>query len=150
MKDSKGHGSDKRGAHAGGVNKVGRSVSKNVLDMIRNNPHGFSITLDGDQPKGGYMVASPGHSEIHSTDELASDRGPAIVNSYASAHADALAEPGAHIGGWTDPETGKTYLDVSHNIANRQAAIAAGRQRNQIAIYDVKHGTDIKTGGTGE
>ena len=149
-KDAKGHGSDARGAHASGVNKVGQPVHPNVLDTIRKNPNGFSVSLNGSQPKAGYMVAVPGHTEQHDASDIAGAKGASIIQGYASAHADALAEPGAHIGGWTDPDTSKVVLDVSHNIPNRQQAISAGRQRNQKAIYDVARGKDIKTGGTGE
>ena len=147
MKDAKGHGSD---AHQTGVNKVGKPLLQKVLDTIRNNPEGFSVTLEGDQPKSGYMVALPGHSEILNAGDLHSERGPSIINGYVAAHAGALMQPGAHIGGWHDPDSGKVYLDVSHNIPGRFQAIQAGITRNQKAIYDVKRGKDIKTGGTGE
>ena len=152
MKDPKGHGSDARGAHSGGVDKIGQPIKLHpkVLDAIRNQPNGFSVTLEGKQPTSGYMVANPGHSEIHNPDDIASERGPGIIQNYVMAHAGALMEPGAHIGGWTDPESKKTYLDVSHNIPGRFSAIQAGIDRNQKAIYDVKRGKDIKTGGTGE
>lgn len=146
MKDPKGHGSD---AHSTGVDQIGKPVSAKVLDIIRKNPNGFSVTLNGDQPKAGYMVASPGHSEILNANDLHSERGPAIIQGYASTHAAVLAEPGAHIGGWHDPDSGKVYLDVSHNIPGKFSAIQAGINRNQKAIYDVKRGKDIKTGGTG-
>jgi hypothetical protein len=147
MKDAKGHGSD---AHSSGVNKVGQPVSQKVLDTIRSNPNGFSVTLGGEQPKGGYMVSMPGHSMILDANELAGPNGAKIIQDYVSSHADALAEPGAHIGGWTHGETGKTYLDVSHNIPSRAVAVQAGRQRNQIAIFDVKRGKEINTGGDGK
>jgi len=150
MKDAKGHGSDPRGAHSGGVQKVGQPVSQKVIDIIRSNPGGFSTTLAGQQPTSGYMVSLPGHTQILDAKELAGPRGPEIVNAYAAAHANVLKEPGAHVGGWTDKESGKTYLDVSHNIANREAAIKAGQARNQIAIWDVAKSDEIRTGGTGE
>jgi hypothetical protein len=62
MKDAKGHGSNPRGgdgggAHSSGVSRIGQPVSSAVLDTIRQNPDGFSVSLNGDQPKSGYMVA---------------------------------------------------------------------------------------------
>lgn len=147
MKDAKGHGSD---AHSTGVNKIGKPLLQKVLDTIRNNPNGFSVTLNGEQPKRGYMVALPGHSEILHAGDLHGPNGPSIINGYVTAHAGALAAPGAHIGGWHDPDTNQVYLDVSHNISGRAIAIQAGRDRNQKAIYDVKRGKDIRTGGSGE
>jgi hypothetical protein len=146
MKDAKGHGSD---AHQAGVNQVGQAVHPKVLDAIRSNPNGFSVTPQGETPKGGYMVAVPGRTQIVNAEDLAGPHGPHIVGSFVAQHAGVLATPGAHIGGWTDKETGLTHLDISHNIPTRPAAIQAGRERNQIAIYDVKRNKEIRTGGTG-
>ena len=171
MKDAKGHGSNARGAggkstllgarlmaafapshqtrapaaHGIGVNGIGHPVvSPKALDVIRKNPSGFSVTIHGETPTSGHMVALPGRSRIINGKPALHD-----VDEYARANADVLRQPGAHIGGWHNESEGKTYLDVSHNIADRNAAIAAGRARNQIAIWDVKHGKEIPTGGDG-
>ena len=116
MKDAKGHGSDPRGgAHSTGVESIGRPVafSPKVLDIVRNNPGGFSVTPDGKQPSDGFMVSLPGHTQIVNESDLSGPKGAQILNDYGQAHAGALAQPGAHVGGWTDKESGKTYLDVS-------------------------------------
>ena len=152
MKDAKGHGSDPRGgAHSSGVESVGRqvTVSPKVLETIRNSPGGFSITPDGQQPTNGYMVSIPGHSQIVSESDLAGPRGKDIMDSYAKTHSDALSQPGAHFGGWTDKEAGKTYLDVSQNIPKLATAYSLGVNRNQIAIWDVAGSKEIPTGGRG-
>jgi hypothetical protein len=151
MKDAKGHGSDPRGGgstHQNGVKHVG--VSDAVLNMIRSNPHGFSVTLDGKTPSGGYMVSLPGSSRIVRAADLAGENGRGIINDFAVRNAGALMQPGAHIGGWTDRHSGRTYLDVSQNIPGRFNAIQEGKKRNQIAIYDVRRGREIRTGGTGK
>lgn len=137
------------GRHSSGTNQVGRNhVSDRVLDVIRNNPHGFSVTADGIQPTKGYMVAVPGRTKMLALNAMHSEAAHAIVNDYARANADILKTPGAHIGGWQDK--GKVYLDVSHNVTNQRAAVKAGKAGNQIAIWDVKRKREIRTGGTGK
>jgi hypothetical protein len=152
MKDAKGHGSDARGAHAQGVEKVGRPIplSPKVLDVIRNNPGGFSVTPTGRQPKSGFMVSIPGHTQILDAKALRGPNRQEVIRHYAEQHADALSHPGAHIGGWTHEGEGKVYLDVSHNVRSKAAAIQKGVLHNQIAVWDVKHSKEIMTGGTGK
>jgi hypothetical protein len=155
MKDAGGHGSDTRGgpqqpAHQSGVNKVGNRITPAVLDVVRNNPGGFSVTPNGTSPTGGYMVSLPGHSLIVNEADLAGPKGRDILEGYAQQHAQALAQSGAHLGGWTDKASGKTYLDVSQNVSRASHAIKLGKERNQIAVWDVKRSREVKTGGTGE
>lgn len=139
-------------AHQNGVGKVGQpsGLSDRVLDVVRSNPNGFSVTPTGEQPSKGYMVSLPGHSKVLSDNELHGPGAKDILNSYASEHAEALRTPGAHIGGWRDSASGKTYLDISHNIPRQREAVKAGKARNQIAVWDVKRSREIRTGGTGE
>lgn len=151
MKDAKGHGSNKRGTHAAGTDRVGNiALHPRVLGTITKNPNGFSVKpSSGAQPRTGFMVSLPGRTQIVSAADLRGARGKALLQAYARAHSDALSQPGAHLGGWTDKASGKTYLDISHNISTRQAAVKTGRARNQIAIWDVKRRREIRTGGTG-
>lgn len=150
-KDQGGHGSNPRGTHASAVNTIGQrpAVDPRVIDAIRKNPDGISITPSGSQPSTGYMVSLPGHTQITNASDIQGPNGPKIISDYASQHSSALATPGAHIGSWTDSGSGKTYLDVSHNVQDRDEAVRLGKQRNQIAIWGMKEG-EIKTGGTGE
>lgn len=152
MKDAKGHGSNKRGTHSAGIQKATRQVrvAPDVLDHIQKNPGGFSITPRGKTPTDGFMVSLPGRTRIVSEEDLRGPMGKRILADYAKQHSDVLRQPGAHIGGWTDKATGKTYLDVSQNIKNQDRAVAAGKAHNQIAIWDVKHGKEVNTGGTGD
>lgn len=139
------------GSHAAGINNVGKaSVSDRVLDVIRKNPGGFSVTPKGDIPSKGYMVSMPGRSLILGDNELHGKAAQGIINDYARKNADVLKMPGAHIGGWRDNDTGKTHLDVSHNIPRVRDAVKAGKARNQIAIWDVKRSREIRTGGSGD
>lgn len=152
MKDAKGHGSNKRGLHSSAVDRVGNiPLHPNVLDMIRKNPSGFSVKpTNGRAPTSGYMVSLPGHTKIVTEAQLSGPNAPALLQQYAREHAGVLQQPGAHIGGWTDSNTGKTHLDVSHNIRDRTKAKRAGQRQNQIKIWDVKRAREIATGGTGD
>ncbi len=155
MKDEKGHGSDARGGeadHQSGVKVLGREipVASKVLDIIRNSPNGFSVTPSGSVPTSGYMVSLSGHSAYVPLGALAGPRAREIIQNYVNANAALFANQSAHIGGWHDTNAGHVVLDVSHNMQNRTEAIRTGRDRNQIAIYDIKHGKEIKTGGTGD
>ena len=86
-----------------------------------------------------YSVAlHPENSKV--VDELT----PAVLDAYKAEH------PGQNIGTWKDPDTGKTWLDTPTTIADRDAAIAAGKAANQKAIYHLGTGETIPTGGTGE
>ncbi len=81
--------------------------------------------------------------------ELTGPRAVEIAIEYARNHSSALRQPGATLGGWTNKAESKTYLDVSQNINDREAAVNAGKARNQIAIWDVKS-AEIPSGGTGK
>lgn len=152
MKDALGHGSNPRGEHSGKIDQLGepKLVHPKVLSHIQKNPGGFSIDPEGRKPRSGFMVSLPGHTLKVNESDLAGPTGSAILERYAQLHSDVLSQRGAHLGGWTDKETGTTHLDISHNIRDRKEAIRAGRARNQIAIWDVKRGKEIRTGGRGD
>jgi hypothetical protein len=152
MKDALGHGSEGRGLHAGGVNKIGNlAVHPNALRTIQKNPWGASVKPQtGVSPTTGYMVSVPGRTQSPTSAALAGPQGAGIIRDYARTNSDLLQQPDAHIGSWTDDKTGKTHLDVSHNIQDRTEAIAAGRRGNQISIWDVARKKLINTGGTGD
>jgi SPP1 gp7 family putative phage head morphogenesis protein len=72
------------------------------------------------------------------------------VRQFMERNRDLLTQPGHAVGAWRDPESGKTYLDVSIVTEDRDHAVSLGRQHNQISIFDFKSGNTIDTGGTGE
>lgn len=139
------------GPHAAGVNGVGKpAVTKRAIDAILKAPGGISVTPDGKSPKDGYMVAVQGRTTILNGHELLTNDAPHVISEFARKNADLLGKPGAHIGVWKDDKSGKVYLDVANNVHGKFTALKAGKAANQIAIYDVKRGREIRTGGTGE
>jgi hypothetical protein len=147
MKDALGHGSN---AHTSGIAKIGKmALHPRAISLIAKADGSVKPTT-GKSPASGYMVSIPGHTQIVDADALRGMHASAIIAQYANEHASALADPAAHIGRWQEPGTNKVYLDVSHNIRNRSDAIKTGIAHNQKAIWDLKHGREIDTGGTGD
>lgn len=153
MKDAKGHGSDPRGSHSGGINKLPGvlPVHPNTLRVIQKNPWGASVKPQtGEQPTTGYMVSLPNRTRFADPSELSGPRGPQVISNFARTNADALKASDMHVGSWNDSEIGKVHLDVSQNIKDRATAIRAGRRQNQKSIWDVSRKKLIDTGGTGD
>lgn len=139
------------GTHAAGVNNVGKGlVADKVLDVIRGSPQGASVTLNGETPTKGYMVAQHGRTQFVDTKDLTGPAARGILNDYAARNRDVLMKAGAHIGIWNDPKSGKTHLDVADNISRARAAVGRGKKQNQISIWDVKRQRTINTGGKGD
>lgn len=109
---------------------------------------GFSYHLvTGHSPTTGYMVGlNREHGGVAHTFPL-SELTPERLAAHRN-EAQAKAGTDAYQGGWI--ENGKVYLDVSHNVQNRDEAVAMGKKHNQKAIYHIDKDEDIPTGGTGE
>jgi hypothetical protein len=75
---------------------------------------------------------------------------PEVLEKFKADNADLLGDGKHAIGTWKDPDTGKTALDIVKTIPDREEAIKAGQDANQKAIYNLKTGETIPTGGTGE
>jgi hypothetical protein len=101
---------------------------------------GFSVsTTDERLPARGYMVAVRGYEEYH---DLASFT-PGTLLAYAHRYVEVLDQPDRYLGGWVIGETGELCLDASDYFAAEHAAIAAGFDRAQVAIWDLAAGDEI-------
>jgi hypothetical protein len=146
MKDALGHGSN---AHNSGIDRLKVNVHPAVIAKLAMADGSVKPTT-GTSPTSGYMVSIPGHTQIVDASALRGPQANEIISNYANAHSAALADPSAHIGRWQEPGTSKVYLDVSHNIRNRDEAVKTGIAHNQKAIWDLRNGREIETHGTGE
>jgi hypothetical protein len=130
--------------------KTGKAANTMTEDEWEEFYNALSERLRGDYPELYESLFSPNKTGkgILDAAELTGPRAVEIAIEYARNHSSALSLPGATLGGWTN-KAGKTYLDVSQNINDLEAAVNAGKAQNQIAIWDVKR-AEIPTGGTGK
>jgi hypothetical protein len=150
MKDAKGHGSDPRGGHSAGVQKIGRpiAVSKRAINIIKKNATtGFSVKPNGQVPKSGFQIAMQGRTDKNPIDL---NNIESHVAAHVEANRDVYASPHTYIGGWNSPYTGKVHLEPSRTIPDRDVAVKLGVARNQVSIWDNHRMQDIPTGGTGK
>ncbi len=94
----------------------------------------------------GFAVAIKGHAATMPGDRFLSDRTArtAFVKQWLRENRDVLSQPGSHIGGWIDTDTQLVYFDVSEVLSDRSAAIQAGCDRGEIAIYDLSSADEIR------
>lgn len=149
------HGSHDQSSHGrrgggGSSLTLDAGVAQSIVERVRANG-GLSVSMvDGSEPTEGFMVAKGGkQSAIVDADEFYDPvKGPEAMSSFLKGNRE-LGE-GAYLGLWHNQADGKVYLDVSENIMDRATAIAAGRDRDQISIWDVANFEEIDTGGTGK
>jgi hypothetical protein len=148
------HGSHDQSSHGrrgggGSSLTLDAGVAQSIVERVRANG-GLSVSMvDGSEPTEGFMVAKGGkQSAIVDADEFYDPvKGPEAMSSFLKGNRE-LGD-GAYLGLWHNQADGKVYLDVSENIMDRATAIAAGRERDQISIWDVANFEEIDTGGTG-
>jgi hypothetical protein len=61
-----------------------------------------------------------------------------------------LADPRNNVGTWYDPADGRTYLDVSTALPDREQAFTLARRYNQMGVFDLYRLELVEAGGTGE
>lgn len=129
--------------------KVGEGVAEEVATRVRATG-GLSVKLiDGSEPIKGYMVATDSKfgAVVDEKDFFDPAKTEDILTDYLLKHQAELGKAENYLGLWL--EGGKVYLDVSENMKDRNAAIQAGKERDQISIWDVANFVEIPTGGTG-
>lgn len=131
----------------------GRFTSGGGLDvpaLASDANEGFSIDpFTGKSPTTGYMVARSQYGEIHTTNSV--EETADAIQRYADKHAHLFAEDKSlYLGGWRNSEDGKLYLDISDNVKDEGKAVALGRNRDQISVFNLDTFEEINTGGTGK
>lgn len=69
----------------------------------------------------------------------------ADVHTYMARNADLLSQPDHYLGGWHDPESGKTYLDVSIVVGSKDDAAKISEDYHQEAYFDFHSGESVYT-----
>lgn len=145
--------------HAGRPGQVGGSVPRgdsgrstgNAIDQAFTRG-GFTVKAIGlpHEPKTGYVVAQ--NPKLGAVIENAKTMPRAELKKklkeYIKINKDVLSQDGMYLGLWFNE--GKLYLDVPSVIMDKDQAIQAGRDSDQIAIWDIANQMEIPTGGSGE
>jgi hypothetical protein len=120
-----------------------------AADVAMKEREGFSVSpRTGRSPEDGYMVARTGHTHTLPAPILDDHaKLTRAIDSMLMAEKPAFAGQQTYLGGWV--HDGKLWLEPSDNFARMGEAVAAGRERNQIAIWDVAGLQEIDTGGSG-
>ena len=85
--------------------------------------------VTGEKAGAGFWVANPDHTQGLPGPATAAD-----VAAFRAKHADALAEPGAHLGGWVNPANGQGEINVSVHHPDLESALARGRDWSQHEV----------------
>ena len=119
---------------------------------------GFSISTAGDNPDSGWMVSQAGTERSFTIDELATSQSmgsePAgnpwegnvsnEIERFLTDNRGDLEKPGAYLGGWVDNDSGRLYLDVSHNIESKEEAVKYADEGNQLAMFNAGTGEYVE------
>lgn len=106
-----------------------------LLSDLRQNG-GFSVAADDSKPTAGFMVSLPAHETIIPLTLLDDALFSAIYAAYAP-----KAVNGRYVGAWLDNNS--VYFDLSVNVPTLDAALKAGREYSQLAVYDVQKGESV-------
>lgn len=118
-----------------------------IAEMTADNilkDGGSSIKIaDLSSPTDGYMVSFKNPTlimESPTRESLIGNTAAFLMSN--SAFAESLDD--LYLGGWRDNEDGKVYIDFSVNIAELASALEFARDNDQLAIFDVKGGKEIR------
>jgi hypothetical protein len=108
-------------------------------------PEGHEAYMVGGHPdKSGNRIPS----KIVPADEFGEEH----VRDYAASARNVIdpVDRSARIGSWHNTDDGNVYLDVSSHMLDPHSAVKAGRERNEISVWDNKHMRELPTGGNGQ
>ncbi|MFH8346826.1 hypothetical protein [Streptomyces sp. NPDC018045] len=105
-------------------------TNTNYYEAIISNG-GLTFSPMRPTPVSGYMVSVAGSERTFPLHSFSvSD-----LNKYMHEYLDRVVYESMFFGAWIDGDL--VYLDLSVNIADRNAAVVLGRMESQLAIYDV-------------
>lgn len=110
----------------------------------------------GKEPKEGYSVAVAPTESLEITPQVPPDEAEDLIAQWVHNHTrkrgPSFDDKGVYLGGWLDTATGHIWMDVVKVFPPDQldAAVQAGQEANQIAIFDLKNAAEIPTHGTGQ
>lgn len=100
------------------------NLKRKMMNLLNENG-GFSLYDNMTSPKKGYAVAIKGYNNI---EEMLTD----------------TLEPNCVRGGWKDTQNNKNYFDKSLIVNDIKEAIRIGKERNELAIFDIANMNEIR------
>lgn len=125
-------------------------MNSNIIDVVRhaidNEPAGGTRALVGPEVQThGYFVGGAGPVLVFQSEGKMREHQGMVESFISSVHALGYG----YIGWWTDPETGKFYLDVSTWHESVITADRLASERGEIAFFGVEERDALLTGSTG-
>jgi hypothetical protein len=108
--------------------------------VVNDSPDGFTINLKGKPVTNGFAFSPYKNREavLDSVDAKS-------IDSFLSKNEDLLFQDGHFLGGWRNADDGKFYLDISVVDPNKFRALERALKNDQIAIFDLTKGEELKT-----
>lgn len=107
---------------------------------------GSSVSVTGESvPDSGYMVGGFVDSLILLSEMM--DHGNLAeqqITRFVEMHRAQFEQPYVFLGGWLDSETDEYYFDLSIAFEDRESALLAAKQNNELAIWDLEKGEEIR------
>lgn len=114
-----------------------RAMSDHILRSIASGESGGTINRSLFTPTEGWMVGGYSWSMVVHPDILFHD----TLESFIDHHWSSLDIPDYYVGWWK--HEGRWWFDISTNHLNYGNALAIGRERHELAIWDVKAKQEI-------
>ena len=111
-----------------------------ILETLKNK--GYSVNIQGQKPKSGYMVALRDREVVVETSKPLSFIVETLQKFISDNQFD-LDQSGHYLGTWIDK--GKMYIDISFNYQDLNVSIDMAYLSNQLSIYDIKEKRVIST-----
>jgi hypothetical protein len=132
-------------------NQYQKFASK-VIEAVKQHG-GATISQKGEVPSTGYIVATDKKfgEVVSGKDFYKLENCSKILGDYLVKNQKMLGDGQHYLGLWHNTEGGadEVHLDVVERIADKETAIKAGQDRDQISIWDLANSEEIQTGGKG-
>ena len=122
-------------------------VKSNFVQYIKNNPEGFTISIDGTlTPNKGFVVAPLKNTEHKiNADTISMDDIDIFAQNIFALRQATDEKINVYGGGWLDKENNQYVLDAVHIIDNEADALYIAQAGNQDAIFNLGTLDEIKT-----
>jgi hypothetical protein len=122
-------------------------VKSNFIKFIKDNPEGFTISIDGTlTPNKGFVVAPLKNTEHKiNADTISMDDIDIFAQNIFALRQATDEKINVYAGGWLNKETNEYVLDAVHILDNEADALYVAKSGNQDAIFDLGNFNEIRT-----